>query len=57
VGSGLIVSARADDGLPEAVEDPERLFCLGVQWHPEEGETDALFVGLVERVRSVAGTW
>lgn len=54
-GSGLIVSARAEDGLPEAIEDPERPFCLGVQWHPEEGEDDALFVGLVEFARCGAG--
>ena len=35
VGAGLVVSARAPDGLVEAVEgaDPER-FLLGVQWHP-----------------------
>lgn len=29
------VSARAPDGVIEAIEDPERKFCLGVQWHPE----------------------
>ena len=27
--------AGADDGLIEAVEDPDRPFVLGVQWHPE----------------------
>lgn len=32
---GLTVSARASDGLIEAVELPERSFVLGVQWHPE----------------------
>ena len=32
----LDVSARADDGLIEALEDPEARFCLGVQWHPEK---------------------
>ncbi len=35
-GRGLIVAARSPDGVPEAVEDPARPFCLGVQWHPEE---------------------
>jgi putative glutamine amidotransferase len=35
-GSGLRVSARAADGVVEAIEsaDPDR-FVLGVQWHPE----------------------
>lgn len=34
-GEGLIVSARATDGVIEAIEAPDRRFCLGVQWHPE----------------------
>jgi len=34
-GKGLIVSARASDGIIEAVEDVNHPFCLGVQWHPE----------------------
>jgi putative glutamine amidotransferase len=32
---GLAVSARASDGIIEAVEHTERRFVLGVQWHPE----------------------
>lgn len=31
----LSVSARASDGLIEAVELTKHTFCLGVQWHPE----------------------
>lgn len=31
----FIVSARAEDGIVEAIEDPNRKFMLGVQWHPE----------------------
>ena len=38
VGNGLHVSARAADGLPEAVEVPGRRFAVGLQWHPEMGE-------------------
>ena len=51
VGRGLIVSATAPDGVIEAVEDPTRRFCLGVQWHPENfyrtGEFSPLFEGFV----------
>ncbi len=35
VGEGLVVSARAPDGTVEAVEDPDRRFLIGVQWHAE----------------------
>jgi putative glutamine amidotransferase len=31
----FIVSARARDGIIEAIEHPSRRFVLGVQWHPE----------------------
>ena len=34
----LRVSARAEDGLIEALEDPAARFCIGVQWHPEKLE-------------------
>ncbi|HEY1261448.1 MAG TPA: gamma-glutamyl-gamma-aminobutyrate hydrolase family protein [Stellaceae bacterium] len=34
-GPGLVVDARAEDGVVEGIEDPRRPFCLGVQWHPE----------------------
>lgn len=36
LGGGLRVVARADDGLPEALEMPLLPFVVGVQWHPEE---------------------
>jgi putative glutamine amidotransferase len=55
VGDGLVVSATAPDGVIEAVEDPTRRFCLGVQWHPENfyrtGEFRALFEGFIEATR------
>jgi putative glutamine amidotransferase len=34
-GPGLMISARASDGVIEALEHPGRRFVLGVQWHPE----------------------
>ncbi|MGA7989661.1 MAG: gamma-glutamyl-gamma-aminobutyrate hydrolase family protein [Candidatus Dormiibacterota bacterium] len=36
LGRDLVVSARAHDGLVEAVEHPGRRFVVGVQCHPEE---------------------
>jgi len=34
-GKGVFVSARAPDGVVEAIELPDHPFALGVQWHPE----------------------
>ena len=52
LGDGLISSATAPDGVIEAIEDPTRRFCLGVQWHPENfwrtGEFRALFAGFIQ---------
>lgn len=55
LGKGLKVSARACDGIVEAIEDEEGLI-LGVQWHPEDLIDSApvmnkLFGDLVERCR------
>ena len=49
VGTGLKVSAEADDGVIEAIEGPG--FTLGVQWHPESWAADeisrSIFSGFV----------
>ncbi len=36
LGSGLTVTARAHDGVVEALEDPSHPFLVAVQWHPED---------------------
>ena len=52
LGEGLVTTATAPDGVVEAIEDPTRRFCLGVQWHPENfyrtGEFRSLFDGFVQ---------
>jgi putative glutamine amidotransferase len=35
LATGLVVAARAKDGIVEAVEFPGKRFVMGVQWHPE----------------------
>jgi putative glutamine amidotransferase len=54
-GEGLIVSARARDGVIEGIEKPDAAFCIGVQWHPENfwqsGEFTPLFAAFVRAAR------
>jgi putative glutamine amidotransferase len=44
----LTVTGRAEDGVPEALEDPRRRFVLGVQWHAEVARDTRLFRALVD---------
>src|SRR5262249_57118571 len=50
IGRGLLVTARAADGVVEGVELEGEPFCVGVLWHPEEHAElgGPLFHGLVE---------
>ncbi len=54
VGDGLVVSARSDDGIIQAVELPGHPYGIGVQWHPEQDAADdaRLFEGLVDAART-----
>jgi putative glutamine amidotransferase len=52
IGDGLVPVAWAPDGILEGLEDPERRFLVGVQWHAEtlidRPEHLALFRAFVE---------
>jgi putative glutamine amidotransferase len=51
----LRVTARAPDGVIEAIDDPGRRFYVGVQWHPERGEgADGLNRGLFALLTAAA---
>jgi putative glutamine amidotransferase len=55
-GAGVLVSARAPDGVVEAIELPDLPFALGVQWHPEavarhDPRHTAIYRGLVDAAR------
>ncbi len=47
----LRITARADDGVIEAIEREGERFVLGVQWHPERMEDGWLFRALVAAAR------
>jgi len=55
LGSGLIGTATAEDGVVEAIEAAGARFCVGVQWHPENfwrtGEFAPLFTAFVAAAR------
>lgn len=51
LGRNLRVSARATDGLIEAVEFVPHSFCIGTQWHPERHNRDRLIAAFVHACR------
>ena len=40
IGDGLVISARAPDGIVEAIESKDYKFLVGVQWHSEYQNSD-----------------
>jgi len=51
LGRGLVVTARAGDGVVEAVELSSARFVLAVQWHPEEAMDQRPFDALIRAAR------
>jgi len=56
LGAGLVVSARAEDGIIEGTELPSATWVVGVQWHPEDDDGSAsdrraLFTAFVDQTR------
>jgi len=45
--NNYIISALALDGTIEAIERKDKLFNIGVQWHPEDLTDDSLFKELI----------
>jgi putative glutamine amidotransferase len=63
LGEGLhITGCSSMDGLPEAIEMPDKRFVLGVQWHPEADHTSNVVGALIAqatqhmRERATQGT-
>lgn len=55
LGENLIISAKAEDGVIEAIEDKFHPFCIGVEWHPEynsDTNDKNIFKALIENATS-----
>jgi len=56
LGSGLVVTGSARDGVAEAIElEDDQRWVLGVQWHPEAGDKRQLFSAFAEAAAQRAG--
>ncbi|HKH87889.1 MAG TPA: gamma-glutamyl-gamma-aminobutyrate hydrolase family protein [Acidimicrobiales bacterium] len=55
LGGGLAAVAWAEDGTIEAVEDRDRFFLVGVQWHAEADDDPAVFEALVGAAAKILG--
>jgi putative glutamine amidotransferase len=57
LGRGLRISARAPDGVIEAVEAIGHPLAIGVQWHPENFVARGEFHGLFSALVAAAVDW
>ncbi len=48
------VLAQSTDGVIEAIDDPERAYTVGVQWHPERTEDQNLGQGIINALVAAA---
>jgi len=48
------ILGHSDDGVIEAIRDPNRRFYVGVQWHPERTDDPTLGVGVLARLVEAA---
>lgn len=54
VKAPIKITARAVDGIIEAIEDPTHPYCVGVQWHPEFDVSEAdrkIFASFIEAAK------
>jgi putative glutamine amidotransferase len=50
----LRIAAVSDDGIVEAIDDPNARFFVGVQWHPERTQAEALGPGVMRALVQAA---
>jgi putative glutamine amidotransferase len=48
LGTNIVISATASDGVVEAIEIPTQPFAIGIEWHPERLIKDKVWLKLFE---------
>ncbi|KYH33178.1 gamma-glutamyl-gamma-aminobutyrate hydrolase family protein [Neomoorella mulderi] len=54
VGPGMIVAARAEDGVVEAIESKNHSFVLGLQFHPEKMTDESIYLNFFKALANQA---
>ncbi|MEW6425865.1 MAG: gamma-glutamyl-gamma-aminobutyrate hydrolase family protein [Bacillota bacterium] len=55
-GPGMVVAARAEDGVVEAIESKNHSFVLGVQFHPEKMTADPVYLNFFQVLAEAASS-